>query len=96
MSAFITQIQGLAKSTKMIGTNVAVVMGLGRIMSTFLDRSLLCLQVLSTKSKKALAHTVTDSITYRPKLSEKGQGAVWVNSVRIDQYYHLPGASPPT
>lgn len=87
MSATITKVQHLA--------TLPIQVGMSRILSTFLGNTMICLEMLTFRRKKESGHKVTDCRTYRPKLSAGGQGAVWVNSVRIDQYYHLPGASPP-
>lgn len=87
MSATFTKVQHLA--------TLPIQVGMSRILSTFLGNTMVCLEMLTFRRKKGNGHKVTHWRTYRPKLSAGGQGAVWVNSVRIDQYYHLPGASPP-
>ncbi|WP_298362769.1 SdrD B-like domain-containing protein [Runella sp.] len=69
---------------------------LGETFWLFLKGAASCIQLILPNRKRAVERNPGYQIPYKPKLFQKGQKAFWVNSVGIDQHYHLPGASPPT
>jgi hypothetical protein len=69
---------------------------LGKAFWLFLKGAASCIQLILPNRKRAVEKNPGYQIPYQSKLSQNGQKAFWVNSVGIDQHYHLPGASPPT